>query len=129
MHALSKMKKQKAGRKSGILPHLVLFGVASLMDRLLELMQAIWKEGEVVADGKNAEVVPILKKGDLQSYDNWRGISLLDEVGKVFARVIKERLQVIAERLLPESQSGFRKTREHHTRFFVHFLCRSMEGI
>ena len=110
-NALLKMKKRKPGGKTGILPELVLFGGATLLDRLLELMQAIWKEGEVVADWKNAEVVPIPKKGDLQSCENWRGISLLDVVGKVFARVIQERLQVIAERLLPESQSGFRKGR------------------
>ena len=36
------------------------------------------------------------RKGiDLQHCDNWRGISLLDVVGKLFARVIQERLQVI----------------------------------
>ena len=92
-----------------ILPELVLFGGATLMDRLLELMQAIWKEGELVVDRKNTEVVAILKKGDLQSCDHWRGISLLDVVGKVFATVIQERLQVIAEKLLPESKSSFKK--------------------
>lgn len=55
--------------------------------------------------------MPIPKKGDLQCCDNWRGISLLDVGGKFFARIIQERLQVIAERVLPESQSGFRKGR------------------
>ena len=107
--ALSKMKRGKAGGKSGILPELVLYGGAILWDRLLELMQATWGRGEVVPDWKNAEVVPIPKKGDLQRCDNWCGISLLDVVGKLFARVIQERLQVIAERVLPDSQCGFRK--------------------
>ena len=32
-------------------------------------------------------------------------------VGKVFARIMQDRLQVIAERMLPESQCGFRKGR------------------
>ena len=105
------MKRRKAGGKTGILPELVFFGGAILWDRLLELMQVMWRKGEVVADWKNDVVVPIPKKGDLQRCDNWRGISLLDVVGKVFARVIQERLQVIAESLLPESQCGFRKGR------------------
>jgi len=48
-------------------------------------MRAVWSDGEVVADQKDAEVVPMPKKGDLQSYDNWRSISLLDVVGKLFA--------------------------------------------
>ncbi len=65
----------------------------------------------MVADWKNAEIIPIPKKGDLQKCDNWRGISLLDVVGKVLARIIQEQLQVIAERILPESQCGFRKGR------------------
>ena len=56
-------------------------------------------------------VVPIPKKGDLRLCDNWRGISLLDVAGKVLARIIQERLQIISERVLPESQCGFRKGR------------------
>ena len=48
----------------------------------MELMQAIWKEGEVVADWKNTEVVPIPKKGDLQSFDNWCDIMQLAGCGR-----------------------------------------------
>ena len=36
---------------------------------------------------------------------------MLDVVGKIFARVIQKRLQVISECVLPESQSGLRKGR------------------
>ena len=58
-------------------------------------------------------------------------------VGKLFARVIdwQERLQVIAEEILPESQCGFRKARrcvdviivvekttEHDDRLFVLYV-------
>ena len=50
-----------------------------------------------MADWKDAEVVPVSKKGDLQSCDNLHDISLLEVVGKLFAQVIQERLQHIAE--------------------------------
>ena len=40
-----------------------------------------------------------------KKYDNWRGIS--DVVGKFFARILQDRLQVVTERILPESQWGF----------------------
>ena len=110
-NALSKLKNGKAGGKNGILPELVRCGGSHLWDRLLVLMQDIWREGKVVTDWKNAVVVPIPKKGNLQLCDNWRGISLLDVVGKIFARIIQERLQTIAEYILPESQCGFRKGR------------------
>ena len=39
------------------------------------------------------------------------GISLLSVVGKVFARVVLTKLQILAERTLPESQCGFRTGR------------------
>ena len=54
-------------------------------------------------------VAPIPKKRDLKQCDHWCGISLLDVVGKVLGKIVHGRLQVIAENILPESQSGFRK--------------------
>ena len=49
LKALNKMKKRKAGGKTGILPELILYGGAILWDRMLELMQS---DGEVVRDWK-----------------------------------------------------------------------------
>ena len=43
------------------------------------------------------------------SCDNWRGIALLDVVGKLVARIVQSRLQIVAEQELPESQCGFRR--------------------
>ena len=54
-------------------------------------------------------IAPIPKKCDLKQCDHWCGISLLDVVGKVLGKIVHGRLQVIAENILPESQSGFRK--------------------
>lgn len=60
-------------------------------------MEDVWKSREVVSDWKDAIIIPIPKKGDLRKCGNWRGISQLDVAGKVFARILQERLQVIAE--------------------------------
>ena len=96
-------------------------------------------EGGVVDDWKDAVIIPILKKGDLRRCDNWRGISLLDVVGKVMTRIVKERLEQITYRILPESQCGFRKghgcvdmifvtrqlvekTREHNDTLYMLFV-------
>ena len=59
----------------------------------------------------DATIIPIPKKGDLSVCDNWRGIALLEVVGKVVARIIQARLQKLAEEELPESQCGFREGR------------------
>ena len=47
----------------------------------------------------------------MRKCDNWRGIALLDAVGKLTVRIIQERLQTLAEEELPESRCGFRKGR------------------
>ena len=61
---------------------------------------------------RDSKIITLYKnKGDRNDYDNYRGISLLSIVGKVFARVILIRLQKLAERIYPESQCGFRAER------------------
>ena len=70
-------------------------------------------------DWSNKALVTIPKKGDLSSCDNWRGISLLDVVGKMVARVLQERLQELAEDKLPESQCDFRKGRSCEDMIFT----------
>ena len=55
--------------------------------------------------------MPVPKRDDLSICDNWRGISLLDVMGKLFARVINDRLQTVAEDSVADSQCGFRAGR------------------
>ena len=60
----------------------------------------------------DANVVTLCKnKGDRSECNNYRGISVLSIVGKVFARVVLKRLQVLAEQVYPESQCGLRASR------------------
>ena len=89
---------------------------------------------------KDANIVTLYKnKGDRSDCNNYRGISLLSIVGKVFARVTLNRLQNLALRVYPESQCGFRvrrstvdtifslrqlqeKCREQHQPLFLAFV-------
>ena len=111
MAAMRRMSRGTAGASSGFVPELVLGGGLALHRRIHSLISQIWAGGSVVSEWRDAEIVPIPKKGDLRSCDNWRGISLLDVVGKLFPRVIQDRLQELSEDVLRESQCGFRKGR------------------
>ena len=53
----------------------------------------------VSSDWCNAVLIPVPRK----ECDNWRGIALLDVVGKIVAWILQERLQRLAEDVLPES--------------------------
>ena len=113
LDAVDKLKNGKAGGKSGILPEMLkaACGDNVFAEMLLKLLHRVWEEKSVPKDWVDAILVPVPKKGDLTMCDNWRGISLLDVVGKVIARIINKRLQHLAEEMLPDSQCGFRKNR------------------
>ena len=61
--------------------------------------------------GWTASLSRYQKKGNLSSCDNWRGIALLEVVGKAVAGLVQTRLQRLAEDILPDTQCGFRKGR------------------
>ena len=116
---MARLQTRKAGGLSGILQELVLCGGPVLLNRLLVLMQIVWREGCVFKDWRNALIVPVPKRDDLQSCYNWYGISLLDVAGKLFARIIQDHLQVIVEGLLPDTQCDFRRNRGCADMIFV----------
>lgn len=71
-----------------------------------------WVEHYLDVYMRNAKIVTLYKsKGNRSDCNNYRDISLLSIVGKVFARVVWIRLQVRSDRVYPESQSGFRAER------------------
>ena len=104
----------------------ILTRLGELHTRHVELIRVVWSEGNVVADWRGAVIIPIPKKGDLHQCDNRRGISLLDVVGKLFARIIQDRLQTIAESVLPDSQCSFR--RDRGCMDMVHVACQLVEN-
>ncbi len=50
-------------------------------------------------------------QGEGQERGVWGGISLLSIPGKVYGKVITERVQRLAEKKISEEQGGFRKAR------------------
>lgn len=110
--AIDSLKKGKAPGEDGIPPDLLISLKDCLFPHLYDLLLKCWNEGSFPSDMRNAKIVTLYKnKGDKGDCNNYRGISLLSVVGKVFARVVLMRLQHLAERVYPESQCGFRSSR------------------
>ena len=109
--ALGKLKNGKAGGRSNILPEMLKAACEEedFLDLLLVLVHTAWEKSGVPREWEDATLIPIPKKGNLSDCNNWRGIALLDVVGKAVARVLQERLQRLAEEEHPESQCRFRK--------------------
>ena len=78
----------------------------------VSLFNRILNEGQIPESWTIGLIVPIYKnKGDKDDFNNYRGITLLSCLGKLFTSVINSRLNRFAEetRLINENQTGFRK--------------------
>nr|VZH98192.1 unnamed protein product [Spirometra erinaceieuropaei] len=113
VRAVQQLSSGKAPGSDAIPAEVYKHGGSQLMDHLTALFQEMWRQGEVPQDLKDATIVHLYKrKGNRQVCDNHRGISLLNNAGKIFARTLLNRLNNHLEQgLLPESQCGFRRHR------------------
>ena len=78
---------------------------------LMDLVHAAWCECRVSMKWSDAVLVPIPKNSDLGKCDNLRGISLL----MLWGKLLEESSMSCCRswlKMLPESQCGFKKTRE-----------------
>ena len=74
----------------------------------------------VPVDWVIACVVPLYKgKGDVHECSNFRGISLLRVVGKVYGRLLIKRIRDKTENVIAEVQSGFRRGRGCTDQIFI----------
>ncbi|BHF75733.1 hypothetical protein SprV_0501882900 [Sparganum proliferum] len=113
IRTVQQLSSGKASGSDAIPAEVYKHGGLQLMDHLTAIFQEVWRQGEVPQDFKDATIVHVYKrKGNLQVCDNHRGISLLNIAGKIFARILLNRLNNHLEQgLLPESQCGFRRHR------------------
>ena len=107
------MKNLKNGKAGGI-DGLIKYGGSGMMRALMLLFNVIWKVEMVPDDWKRGAIFPIYKnKGARTDIGNYRGITLLSVVGKMFEAIINKRMSKWIERrgLLSDQQGGFRVQR------------------
>lgn len=74
---------------------------------LTDIFNRILKEEKAPRAFKEAILFPIFKKGQRDCPSNYRGIALLNVVGKIFTKILQERLGLFAER------KGLLSVRQH----------------
>ncbi|TWW56001.1 hypothetical protein D4764_09G0010510 [Takifugu flavidus] len=118
--AIDSLTCGKAPGSDGITAEVLKCGKPALLDKLHKLLCQCWREGSVPHDMRDSTIITLYKnKGDRSDCNNYRGISLLSTTGKLFARVVLNRLQVLAEKIYPES--GWVQSRKVHHRYDLLF--------
>ena len=78
-----------------------------MVNMLHPLFKEIWQAKHVPDEWKEGYLIKLPKKGDLSNCSNYRGITLLSVPGKVFSRIILNRIKDAVDPLLRDQQAGF----------------------
>ena len=108
--ALRKVEPAKAPGEDGISSDLELLCMSpEYCDSITRLFNACLKQGMVPNQLKHVVIIPLFKKGSKSICDNYRGISLINVLGKLFERVLLERIENIVNnsRINTDIQFGF----------------------
>lgn len=86
----------------------------SSQGQLLHFFNQVWEEGRLPSQWKTATIIPLLKPGkDPSSCSSYRPIALTSCLGKIFERLVNNRLMYYIEEngCLDQYQCGFRAAR------------------
>ena len=110
---LKKLKLKKAAGPDGIKAESILFADEETIRKIHRIFNHCIQGNRIPNEWRDAKIFPLHKKGDPREASNYRGISLVNIVYKLYANVIVERLEKFVEEsnILPDCQNGFRKKR------------------
>ena len=106
-----KLKNGKAGGPDLILNEFIKYSPTDMLNVICKYFNLVLDSGIVPKEWTVGLIIPIYKnKGDLDDPDNYRGITLLSCMSKLFTMIINKRLSDFLEdnKLLVEEQAGFR---------------------
>ena len=83
----------------------------SFIELLYILFNKLYDDGIFPSSWAEGVIIPIFKKGERNDTNNYRGITLLSILGKVFTIILNKRLTKWSEdnKLVSENKAGFRK--------------------
>lgn len=108
---LIKAKKNKAPGEDRVTYEFFVHATIRFKEMLVAVYNKIMTEGIVEDSYLKSLIFPIFKKGNRNEVQNYRGISFMNVVVKIFVGVLKNRLTEWEQKgkILNEYQAGFRK--------------------
>ena len=119
MKAIKELKCNKAHGIDGVLNEYIKYTADLMIDIWVKLFNRILDSGEIPSDWSTGIIITLYKgKGSQLDPNNYRGITLLSCVGKLFTSILNNRLNAFLNvyGVLNENQAGFRKmySTTHH---------------
>ena len=107
------MKDNESPGVDGIPPKLLMERVEEISISLARVFNLSLKEGVVSFEWKEANIIPLFKKGSKNKSENYRPVNLTSVICKLLERLIKDHMVdfLVRHKLLNSSQHGFLKAR------------------
>ena len=111
LSAIRALKNNKAPGPDGLSGEFYKYAAPCVVEFLSQYFNKLFDTGTFPLGWSEAVIQPIHKKGDINSPDNYRGISVLNVIGKLYSYILNKRLTTSLEdrKLISETQAGFRK--------------------
>ena len=107
--ALKSLKRNRCADTTGIRAEMLKEGGQHLLRKLLELYNVILTENrELPASWKHSVISVIHKSGDVTQPQNYRPISIIPMLYKLFSKLLYRRLYPILDAAQSRDQAGFR---------------------
>ena len=109
--SIKQLKRGKAAGCDHLINELYIYGCDQLIPKLSALFNVVFKSSHFPRLWQEGIIVPIHKKGSVDNVQNYRGITLLSTLGKLFTRIINNRLNYWSDtyHIINDNQSGFRQ--------------------
>ncbi|KMQ88292.1 hypothetical protein RF55_12246 [Lasius niger] len=109
--ALGKLRDKKAVGNNNILAEVWKYGGEELEGWIWDICNKVWRGEGCIKEWNKGWVVPILKNGKGRKIGEFRGITLMPSMYKIYTTILAERLRddVEGKGLIPPNQAGFRK--------------------
>ena len=110
---IKEMKDNESPGVDGIPPKLLMETVEQISIPLARVFNMSLKEGVVPFEWKEANIIPLFKKGSRNKSENYRPVSLTSVICKLLERLIKDHMVdfLVKHKLLNSSQHGFLKAK------------------
>ena len=108
--ALNQLKVNKAPGTDGIISELLIYAKDVLFPCILKLFQYVFETGEYPDQWVEGILHLVYKTGDVNDPSNYRDLTLLNCIGKLFDQILYNSLKLWEEsnNILTEAQAGFR---------------------
>ena len=123
--AIKRLKIRKSGGPDGTTIELFKAMGTEAREAIRGMLNNWWNNNKIDKEALQAKVVFLYKKGNTSDLANYRPISLLNVIYKLFAAITQERIALGIDKHMHKTQYGFRKARS--TQQALHIIRRLLE--